>query len=296
MRYEILLVVFALGLPSVPATGAAGDARPTEVAKVERIHGKAYRYQRTPHQGKVVWKETALKRGDRLADGDRVEVIGRLLLRFDTGKRFLLMDGPGWIRLRGARGGSGKVIELPSFRLPPIAREDSPGSAGGPRIRMGAIEDLYPRGGVSTLASQTTLRFRAALPGLYRVTVYDDKGRPVFSREVAAGAVRIPAKTLRPERRYFWKVRSLGRLGPAEEGQGYFVTLPKQVEQDRERLRREWAQDDDLRPWLAVIDLELRLLAEAKAELEEALARNPKADGLHEELADIEAQLAVGGL
>lgn len=292
MRSKVCFFVLALGLlaagRTLPALAPADG-----VAKVERIDGKAFVHGKAP-RGEVQPKGRLLKRGDRLAEGELVEAFGRLLVRYDTGKRFVLVDGKGWIRLRGARAFTCKVIELPAFRLAPIAREEKAGRAGGSRIRMGVIEDLYPRAGLSTLAGRTTLTFRAE-PGRYLVTVCDQEGRTVFSREVAAGLVRIPHKTLRSETRYFWKVRSVGRPGPAEEGQADFVTLPKATARARERLRVKWARDAGLRPLLSVIDQELGLLAEAKAELEEALAREPEEESLRAELAEVEARLAESG-
>jgi len=239
---------------------------------------------------------------DRLPAGATLEVGpgSRLALAFANGRRYELGErsratlGPADLSLR-----SGPVRSLrsvpPLLRLLPIAEEEGPGlRAGAVRIRAERIAGLYPRGWAAALAGATVLRFNPVDGGgKYQIEIQNRQGNAVFMQETAITEVTVPAGLLKPGMRYDWTVRTVERVGPVARGEAGFVTLPADIAEAREALRRAVGREegDPSQALLADIDLGLGMLVEARDELRLALGGTSEDAALRAVLADLERKL-----
>jgi len=157
-----------------------------------------------------------------------------------------------------------------------------------------AIAGLYPRGGAATLAGATVLRF-APVDGArkYRIEVQDRGGMVVFATETAAPPATLPAEVLQAGTPYSWRVRTVEQVGPVAEGKASFVTLPAQLAQAREELRRsiETMGDAASLALLAEVDRSLGLRLEARDGLRAAVRAAPEDARLAASLARLERRL-----
>jgi tetratricopeptide (TPR) repeat protein len=161
--------------------------------------------------------------------------------------------------------------------------------------RRSGRKGLYPHHGAAALAGEAILRFQP-VPGAdrYRIEVQDGQGHVVFETETATSEVRLVAGALEPGVRYRWTVCTVERAGPVAQGEAELATLPRDVAEAREALRKgiEAAGDGDSLALLAAVDRSLGLLAEAREELRTALQSSPEDAALAEALAELERRLA----
>ncbi|HEY7213363.1 MAG TPA: hypothetical protein VIC28_01975 [Thermoanaerobaculia bacterium] len=293
MRITRFLGLGAIAALPLGFAGAAGAAEP--IAIVYSLTGKAS--FAPPYTGR-----RSLRLGDRLPAGTTLEAgpRSRLELAFINGLRYELgAHSRARLGPRGLASRTGLVRPLPTTPplpgLSPISARDRPGRrAGALRIRSESIAGLYPDHGATALAQETILRFQpvAGTPR-YRVEVRDDQGRAVFSTETAGAEVRVPAGVLQPGLRYSWQVSTVERAGPVARGEAEIVTLPRQIAEAREALRKAAGEAAAGVPLalLAEVDRGLGLLAEAREELRAALRESPGDAALEKAFADLDRRL-----
>lgn len=261
-------------------------------------------YSLTGEASLTVLKEERrpLRLFDRLSAGTTLEMGpgSRLALAFVNGLRYELGEGSRvTLGTKDLASRQGPVRPLPHFpplpRLSAIAAEDRPGPrAGAVRIRAERIKGLYPRGGAAALAEETVLRFEPIEgAGKYRIEVQDRQGNVVFATETTASPVKLPSGGLKPGMRYGWTVRTIERAVSAARGEADFATLPRQIAEARETLRRavETAGDSASLALLAEVDRSLGLLAEARDGLRAAAQASPGDTLLAAALAGLERRL-----
>jgi len=238
---------------------------------------------------------------DHLPVGTTV-IVGpssRLAMALRSGLRFELGEHSqvklGWQDLAFR---TGPVLALPRIPLLPcllpIAAKDRPGPrAGAVRIRGGEITGLYPRGGATTLAEETVLRFGPVTgASSYQVEIVDDQGRNVFRAEIQSPPVKIPPGKLVAGHRYLWSVRTVDRPGAVAHGEAELVTLSESAAIAREETRKILeAEKPGSLLLLAEIDRSLGLWLEADEDLRAALAEKPGDPALREALGQIVARL-----
>lgn len=277
---------------------ATDPAGPEAVAVVSSLSGSAS-VAATPGATK-----TATRLFDWLPAGAVIEVEAgsSLTLAFCNGNRYELGERTkATLTAAGVKGDSGVVRPLdpvpPIPRAAAIASEAKPGERSGAiRIRdqEDRIRNLYPRADSAALPEGAVLRFSPA-PGAsrYRVELEDETGRTVFDVETQAVTVSVPAGILKPGSRYFWKVRTLDRMGPAVRGESAFATLAAEDIGRRAAVKAalEGKGDAPSLALLAEIDRRLGLLAEAREEFRAALAKSPGDDAIRRALVEIEQRL-----
>jgi hypothetical protein len=188
-----------------------------------------------------------------------------------------------------------RVSTLP--RVLPLAEDQISGSeAGAVRVRGMRIRMLYPRSGARVLANSAVLRF-ALVPGAatYRVCLEDQSGRSILEVETQQPEVRISAGILKPGEVYFWRVRTLDKIGQAARAQNEFTTVGAEEAQARAALRKSLhgKEDPDSLALLGEVDRALGLLWEARETLRAATALAPENSALSEALERLERRLAA---
>ena len=138
-----------------------------------------------------------------------------------------------------------------SVAMPPVTRDTAwrttnqvlaqVGQTSAASVRMRSIGKpkaalepalLYPtQGAVSTL--QPTFRWRAENTKADLMILAVGQEKPLHQAKAAAGAYRVPAKTLAPDTEYLWSVSVAGN----ELGSGKFRTLPADALAQIERRR-----------------------------------------------------------
>lgn len=278
---------------------AGPGAGPEAVAVVSSLSG-------TASVAEVPGAKKAVRPFDWLPTGAVIEVDSgsRLTLALCNGNRYELGEGTkATLIATGVKADSGEVRPLDPFppipRAAAIAGEAKPGERSGAirvRDQENRIRNLYPRGDGATLPESTVLRFSPA-PGAsrYRVELEDETGRTIFDAETQATSVGVPAGIVKPGSRYFWKVRTLDRMGAAVRGESAFGTLSAE-DIGRRAAVKAVLEDKGDAPSLALlaeIDRRLGLLAEAREEFRAALAKSPGDDAIRRALGEIEQRLAL---
>lgn len=245
-----------------------------------------------------------LRRFEWIAAGSVIEVsrASKVTLLFANGTRYELGESA---RAKAEPGSlvscSGPVRQLEP--LPPLPRvsPSAESARAGPRsaavrIRGGAIANLYPDSGSSTLADGTVLRF-AALPDAsrYRVEVESETGASVFQVETQSLTVHVSPGILKPGAKYYWQVRTLDRIGHAARAAAEFLTLNAESARARAALKEslESAGDAASLALLAEIDRSLGLLVAARDGFRAALAKAPGDVALRQVLDRLEQQLGL---
>ena len=248
-------------------------------------------------------KKDTVRLFDWLPAGSLVDVGSgsSLILAFSNGSRFELGEKTkAAVAASGLTAASGTLRPLDS--VPPMPRMASIASgnpagarSGAIRIRGQRIENLYPRADTATLPEGTTLRF-SPIDGAarYKVELEDESGRTLFEAETPGATLNVPTGILMPGARYYWKVRSVDRIGPAVRGESEFATLATADMEKRTTLKATLENRGDLESLalLAEVDRRLGLLAEANEEFQAALARSPGSDAIRRALEEIQKQLS----
>jgi hypothetical protein len=250
-------------------------------------------------------KKGALSLFDWVQAGAVIEVGAgsKVVLAFANGNRYALAEGTkATITASGPQPSAGSVSPLdpvpPLPHLAAIANTAQAGARSGAiRLRGSAehIRNLYPRSDTTTLPESTVLRF-APYEGAtrYRVEVEDETGRTVFDAETQSSALAVPGGILQPGARYYWKVRTVERIGPSVRAESEFSTLGQEDIRRRTALRvaLEKKGDVDSLALLAEIDRRLGLLLEAREGFQLALSKSPGDAALQKAVAEIDAQIS----
>jgi hypothetical protein len=288
----ILLAV--LPLPAFAQEHAASEA----VAVVSSVTGSVTLTAQAD-------KKSPVRLFDWLPAGSVLESAAgsNVTLVFADGRRYEIVEksrvslGPA-----GPKAAAGSVRPLeavpPMPRLVAISASHVGARSGAIRVRQGSdlhFRNLYPNGASVTLPDSTVLSF-APIDGAsrYRVELEDASGKTVFDAETPLSGVRVPAGILRPESRYYWKVRTIERSGPSVRGESEFVTLGEEDILRRAAVRAVLEKRSDIESLalMAEIDRRLELLMEAREGFQTALAKAPDDAALQKALAEIEALLS----
>jgi hypothetical protein len=226
-----------------------------------------------------------------------------LVIALRDGSRFRLGSlARATVSIQGLSGKAGPIESLgtlaPIPDVAPLVRP-VPGQLGAVRIRSAVVKGLYPAAPFTSLADATTLSFEMPAPGIEaRVEIEDEAGETVFETRTQAGSLRLPAGILRPGERYYWRVRTVGKAGPAASGSAEFETLAADVARARERLAANGKGDDiEALTLTAEVDHQLGLLREARAGFERVLSLDPgnsRVSQIAGKLAADEKALAAG--
>jgi hypothetical protein len=206
-----------------------------------------------------------------------VAPAGRLELILIDGHRYTLGGGARVLLSSGAlttvRGEVRAQPAMPQLvALTPIAAP-APRAAGAVRVRGRGVTKLNPCQGVRTLRERTILQFETVEGAArYQVEVRDSSDTRVFARTIDRPPLTIPSDVLTAGTQYVWTVRSEGTIPPATS-EATFSTLDAQAE----AARRSLATSPEVASigLLGGIDIHLRLLNEAIAELTDASQRTP---------------------
>jgi hypothetical protein len=146
------------------------------------------------------------------------------------------------------------------------------------------------------LADATVLRFApVADASRYGVVLEAADGTALFDTETRSSSVSVPPGVLQPGARYYWRVRTLDRIGQVATSTAAFVTLDAENARARAMLDaalRDGADASSL-ALLAEIDRTLGLLEEALARFQAAVARAPENVAIRQALARLERQLGA---
>jgi len=223
--------------------------------------------------GRVTWRAAAaappqpLAPSQRLAEGAVVETTpgSTVTLVFFDGQRLALQpESRAVVNRAGLAAEPGRV--RPLARVPAIVtlasllRDGTTWRNLSGRVRggtEGAISGLYPRGGAPVRRAAATFTFDP-LPDVqaYRLTIEDEQGRTVLTREAAAPPVELRLEGLRPGKRYFWHVEPTAPPRPELRGDAVFATLDTKRDWARDDLARAASRSDepDLKELLAEVD------------------------------------------
>jgi hypothetical protein len=157
------------------------------------------------------------------------------------------------------------------------------------------VQNLYPNAASTSIPDNTSLRF-APVEGAshYRVELEDDTGKTILDVQTDLAAVAVPRGILRPGASYYWKVRTLERVGPSVHGESEFATLSQEDLQRRAALQAALQQQGDASSLatLADVDRRLGLWAEAREGFLAARAKAPNDAAIAKALFEVSARLA----
>lgn len=244
---------------------------------------------------------------DWLLAGSTIEsgASSRLTLVFADGRRYEIPERSRVsLSAAGPKSLAGSVHSLravpPMPRLVAVISSRVGERSGAIRLRQGSdlhFRTLYPNANSLTLPDNTMLRF-ASIEGAsrYRVELEDESGKTVFDAETQLLAVAVPTGILHPGSHYYWKVRTIERMGPSVRGESEFATLGEEDIQRRAAVRAVLEKEGDVQSLalMAEIDRRLELLVEARDGFQAALAKAPEDTALQKALAEIDAQLSSG--
>lgn len=294
-RVASFLSVLLLTSPTAgalePQAPAHAGVRPSWAGVVVALRGAA---TATPAGG----VPTALTGIDWIADGAVLATRdgAELTIALRDGSRYRLGAlARAKVSVRALSETSGPVETLGAISpIPDVAPLSRPvqGQLGAVRIRSAVLRGLYPATPYTSLADATTLSFEAPPEGAEaRVEIEDETGETLFETRTKAGSLRLPAGILRPGARYFWRVRTIGRSGPAAHGTAEFETLPYEVALSRDRLAGTVSPLDAGAITLAAeVDRQLGLLREAREGFAKVLALEPGNERVSRAAAELAAE------
>jgi hypothetical protein len=240
---------------------------------------------------------------DWVRDGEVVllakEATATLVLT--NGTRFEL-TGParatvGRTGLSAISGSVRALSPLPRLpRVPPIAAHEQPGRHGAAvRVRGPRIGNLYPSDGAVAPAATTSLMFDPVEGGArYAVEIEDSSGTRVYQIETTETRVAVPP-VLKPGESYYWRVRTVGKIGAQARGETAFTTLTTADEAARRALHEALgpSRDPHALGFLAHIDYRLGLLREAHEGVRAALDQGPGDPNLRAALTQLAQRLQI---
>jgi len=271
---------------------SAAVAADAPIAIVSQLEGSA-------HVTAAPAPRTSLALFDWIPRGATIELApaSKAVIAFANGKRWELGErAKVTIDENGVTSSTGTVRQLASLPpMPAIAPVASNGTqrAAATRIRGSKIEQLYPNESAVTLADETTLRFAPdGGASRYRIEIENESGDTVFHAETESTSVAISPGILKPGARYYWKVRTLDKIGSTARGEAEFATLAADKAESRAALKKALLAGGDA-PSLALlaeIDRNLGLLHEAETGLQAALAQSPNDAALRIALERVAAE------
>lgn len=276
MRRAVRLwfVVTSFAAAAVAAPAFSADA---PIAIVSQLEG-------TAHVTATSSPRASVALFDWIPRGASVEIApgSKAVIAFANGKRWELGErAKVTVDESGVTSSTGTVRQLASLPpMPVIAPVASNGShrAAATRIRGSKLEGLYPNESAVTLADETVLRFSPdAGASRYRIEVESENGDTVFHADTDSTSVVISPGILKAGARYYWKVRTLDKIGSTARGEAEFATLAADKAESRAALKKALLATADA-PSLALlaeIDRSLGLLHEAEAGLQAAIAKSP---------------------
>ena len=202
--------------------------------------------------------------------------------------------------LSATKGTVTALMSVPRLpRLAPITNRKQEGrQSAAVRVRGPRIGNLHPSNGAVTRAGSTVLSFDAvAGTGEYALEVEDGDGARVFQTQTETTRVTVAA-TLKPDSRYYWRVRTVGRVGAQAVGEAEFRTLGADDESAREALKNslETATDPHALGLLAHVDYELGLFREAREGVRLALEKGSDDPNLKAALLQLSRRLTALGV
>jgi hypothetical protein len=283
----------------VLATPCAGEERrsPEAVAVVAAASGKVS----AADCGKV----TTVRRFDWLPDGCIVDVAAgsSLTLAFADGTRHGLAERTkAVLNAGGPRALVGTIRALEAF--PPMPRVGlDPRADPGPRAGAVRIRDgdgaftggLYPQEGAVVLPASTVVSFPSIGGVKAVIELEDESGRVVLMAQTEATSLAVPAGILKPASRYWLRVRTVDRTGSTVVGHARFATLGAADIERRAAFKNsiEARGDAESLALLAEVDRHLGLLAEARREFQDVLAKFADDAVVRQALADLERGMAA---
>jgi len=186
----------------------------------------------------------------------------------------------------------------PIPRLAALADGQHLGSRSGAiRVRQGSgirVQSLYPNAASVSIPDNTSLHF-APVEGAsrYRVELEDETGKTILDVQTELTTLAVPHGILRPGSAYYWKVRTVERVGPSVHGESEFATLSQEDMQRRAALQAALLQQGDASSLatLADVDRRLGLWAEAREGFLAALAKAPNDAAIAKALSEVNARL-----
>jgi hypothetical protein len=280
-------------------TATAQERTAEAVSVVTSVSGNATLSAPTNRKGPVS-RFDWLPAGAVLAtdQGSSVTLIFADGSRYEIGERSRITVTPG-----GPKPLGNTVHRLegipPIPRLAALADAQHLGARSGAiRVRQGSgmrVQDLYPNATSASIPDNTSLRF-APVEGAsrYRVELEDDTGKTVLDMQTALTTLAVPHGILRPGSAYYWKVRTVERVGPSVHGESEFATLSQEDLQRRAALQAALQQQGDASSLatLADVDRRLGLWAEAREGFLAALAKAPNDAAIAKALSEVNARLA----
>jgi hypothetical protein len=294
-RTFILATFLASSAVSVAAQGPTTEA----VSVVTSVSGNATLVAPTNRKGPVSRFEW-LPAGAVLATdaGSSVTLIFADGSRYEIGEKSRITVTPG-----GPKPMGNSIHRLegvpPIPRLAALAEGQHLGARSGAiRVRQGSgdrVQNLYPNATSVSIPDHTSLCFSPVKgASRYRVELEDDSGKTILDSQTELTTVVVPPSILRPGSSYYWKVRTIERVGPSVHGESEFDTLSQEDLQRRAALQEVLQRQGDASSLatLADVDRRLGLWTEAHDGFLAALAKAPSDVTIKKALSEVNAQLA----
>ena len=249
---------------------------------------------------------TTLKLFDWVRSGATVRVPreSQLTLVLTSGHRFEL-TGPARATvsataLSATTGSIRALSALPRLpRVAPISKAEERGRhAAAVPVRGPHISGLYPSNAAVIRGSPAVFSFDAVEGATqYLVEVEDARALRVF--HIETNETRVPVSVdLQPGATYYWRVRTVGKVGAQARGDAEFRTLLTADEGARQALRDAMDKlgDPHTLALLAHIDFELGLFREAGDGVRAALEKSTADPSLHTALLQLSRRIAALGI
>lgn len=293
-RQKLLLVTI------LAAMAATAQERATEaVSVVTSISGSAILVAPTKRKGPV-------SRFDWLPAGALLETDpgSSVTLIFADGSRYEIGEKTRITVTVGGPKPLGNTVHRleaipPIPRLAALADGQHIGSRSGAiRVRQGSgarVQSLYPNAASMSIPDNTSLRY-APVEGAsrYRVELEDETGKTILDVQTELTTLSVPQGILRPGSGYYWKVRTVERVGPSVHGESEFATLSQEDLQRRAALQASLQQQGDASSLatLADVDRRLGLWVEAREGFLAAMAKASGDAAIAKALSEVNARLA----
>jgi len=293
------MFVLAAFFSALPMAVTAQEPTTEAISVVSSVSGSATLIAPTNRKGPVSrfdWLPT----GAVLATdaGSSVTLIFADGSRYEIGEKSRITVTPG-----GPKPMGNSIHRLegvpPIPRLAALADGQHLGARSGAiRVRQGSgerVQNLYPNVASVSIPDHTSLRFSPVKgASRYRVEVEDDSGKTILDLQTELTTVLVPPTILRPGSSYYWKVRTVERVGPSVHGESEFDTLSQEDLQRRAALQAVLQQQGDASSLatLADVDRRLGLWAEAREGFLAVLVKTPDDAAIVKALSDVNAELA----